>query len=144
VQVKLLTETIAKTMVEPRRLCFSLPSVDLRKRAVGGVVSVTVVSADNIGKRTTNEVGNHRSSSGKSMSGIADNTLSHTLVEVEVGSLMRKTSTSKGPNPTWNSTFNMVLHGESGVVKFLLYELDSDGVKFNYLSSCEIKVFLFR
>ena len=27
-----------------------------------------------------------------------------------------------------------VLHGETGVVKFLLYELDSDGVKFNYSS----------
>ncbi|KAK3160239.1 hypothetical protein QOZ80_1BG0056990 [Eleusine coracana subsp. coracana] len=139
--VKLLTETIVKTMVEPRRLCFSLPSVDLRKRAVGGVLSVTVVSASNIGRSSnTNEVGNHRSSSGRTMSGIADSTVSQTLVEVEIGSLMRKTNTSKGPNPTWNSTFNMVLHGETGVVKFLLYELDSDGVKFNYLSSCEIKV----
>ncbi|KAG2587215.1 hypothetical protein PVAP13_5NG125900 [Panicum virgatum] len=38
------------------------------------------------------------------------------------------------------STFNMVLHGETGIVKFLLYVLDSGGVKFNYLTSCEIKV----
>ncbi|GJN37587.1 hypothetical protein PR202_gb26560 [Eleusine coracana subsp. coracana] len=107
--VKLLTETIVKTMVEPRRLCFSLPSVDLRKRAVGGVLSVTVVSASNIGRSSnTNEVGNHRSSSGRTMSGIADSTVSQTLVEVEIGSLMRKTNTSKGPNPTWNSTFNML------------------------------------
>ncbi|KAL6626670.1 hypothetical protein ACP70R_030396 [Stipagrostis hirtigluma subsp. patula] len=139
--VKLLTETIAKTMVEPRRLCFSLPSVDLRKRAVGGVLSVTVVSASNLGGRSTaNELGNRQSSSGGIMSGIADSKISQTFVEVEVGNLMRKTSTSKGPNPTWNSTFNMVLHGETGVVKFLLYELDSGGVKFNYLTSCEIKV----
>jgi hypothetical protein len=118
VQVKLLTETIVKTIVEPRRLCFSLTSVYLRKRAIGGVVLVTVVSASSIGKRTANEVGNHRSSSGKTMSGIASNTVSQTLVEVEVGSLMRKTSTSKGPNPTWNSTFNMVLHGETGASSF--------------------------
>jgi hypothetical protein len=77
VQVKLLTETIVKTIVEPRRLCFSLPSVYLRKRAIGGVVLVTVVSASSIGKRTANEVGNHRSSSGKTMSGIASNTVTN-------------------------------------------------------------------
>ncbi|CAO2185477.1 unnamed protein product [Urochloa humidicola] len=134
--VKLLTETIGKTMVEPRRLCFSLPAVDLRKQAVGGVLSVTVVSASNLCKNTANR----QSSNGGTVSGIAENKLSHTFVEVEVGNLMRKTSTSRGLNPTWNSTFNMVLHGETGIVKFLLYELDSGGVKFNYLTSCEIKV----
>ncbi|CAO2174462.1 unnamed protein product [Urochloa humidicola] len=134
--VKLLTETIGKTMVEPRRLCFSLPAVDLRKQAVGGVLSVTVVSASNLCKNTANR----QSSNGGTMSGIAENKLSYTFVEVEVGNLMRKTSTSKGLNPTWNTTFNMVLHGETGIVKFLLYELDSGGVKFNYLTSCEIKV----
>ncbi|KAM0880166.1 hypothetical protein ACQ4PT_033790 [Festuca glaucescens] len=139
--VKLLTETIAKTMVEPRRLCFSLPPVDLKKQAVGGVLSVTVVSASNLGKKgASNELGNQQSLSGSTASGIADNRVVHAFVEVEVGNLMRKTDTSEGPNPTWNSTFNMVLHGETGVVKFLLYELDSGGVKFNYLTSCEIKV----
>ncbi|KAJ1282797.1 hypothetical protein BS78_03G079300 [Paspalum vaginatum] len=138
--VKLLTETLGKTMVEPRRLCFSLPPVDLKKRAVGGVLSVTVISASNLCKSTANEMGNHQSSNGGAMSGIADSKVPQTFVEVEVGSLMRKTSTSKGNNPTWNSTFNMVLHGETGVVKFLLYELDSGGVKFNYVTSCEIKV----
>lgn len=140
-QVKLLTETIVKTMVEPRRLCFSLPSVDLKKRAIGGVLSVTVVSASNLVRRgTTNELGNHQSSIGGTASGIADNKVGQTFIEVEVGNLMRKTSTSIGPNPTWNSTFNMVLHGETGVIKFILYELDSGGVKFNYLTSCEAKV----
>ncbi|XP_051222670.1 uncharacterized protein [Lolium perenne] len=139
--VKLLTETIAKTMVEPRRLCFSLPPVDLKKQAVGGVLSVTVVSASNLGKKgTANELGNRQNSSGSTTSGTADNKVVHAFVEVEVGNLMRKTGKSEGPNPTWNSTFNMVLHGETGVVKFLLYELDSGGVNFNYLTSCEIKV----
>jgi Ca2+-dependent lipid-binding protein len=114
-----------------------LPAVDLRKQAIGGVLSVTVVSASNLCKNT----GNRQSSNGGTMSGTADNKVSQTFVEVEVGNLMRKTSTSEGLNPTWNSTFNMVLHGETGIVKFLLYELDSGGVKFNYLTSCEIKVF---
>lgn len=138
--VKLLTETLGKTMVEPRRLCFSLPSVDLRKRAVGGVLSVTVISASNLCMSTATEIGNHQSSNGGTMSGIADSKAPQTFVEVEVGNLTRKTNTSKGLNPTWNSTFNMVLHGETGIVKFLLYGLDSGGVKFNYLTSCEIKV----
>jgi Ca2+-dependent lipid-binding protein len=118
-----------------------LPSVDLRKRAVGGVLSVTVVSASNLCKSTAKDIGSRQSSNGGAMYGIADNKVSQTFVEVEVGNLMRKTSTSKGLNPTWNSTFNMVLHGETGIVKFLLYELDSGGVKFNYVTSCEIKVF---
>uniref|UniRef100_A0A453DTA5 C2 domain-containing protein n=2 Tax=Aegilops tauschii subsp. strangulata TaxID=200361 RepID=A0A453DTA5_AEGTS len=139
--VKLLTETIAKTMVEPRRLCFSLPPVDLKKQAVGGVLSVTVVSASNLGRKSrTIELGNNQSSSGNTTPGIPLNRRAHTFIEVEVGTLTRKTTTCEGPNPTWNSTFNMVLHGETGVVKFLLYELDSDGVKYNYLTSCEIKV----
>ncbi|XP_044974425.1 extended synaptotagmin-1 [Hordeum vulgare subsp. vulgare] len=139
--VKLLTETIAKTMVEPRRLCFSLPPVDLKKQAVGGVLSVTVVSASNLGRKSrTNELANHQSSSGNTTPGTPLNRKAHTFIEVEVGTLTRKTTTCEGPNPTWNSTFNMVLHGETGFVKFLLYELDSDGVKYNYLTSCEIKV----
>ncbi|KQK02519.1 extended synaptotagmin-1 [Brachypodium distachyon] len=139
--VKLLTETIGKTMVEPRRLCFSLPPVDLKKQAVGGVLSVTVVSASNLRRKgTTNELGKRQSSSGSNACLIFDNKVAHAFIEVEVGNLMRKTNTCEGPNPTWNSTFNMVLHGETGVVKFNLYELDSGGVKFNYLTSCEIKV----
>uniref|UniRef100_A0A453DT98 SMP-LTD domain-containing protein n=1 Tax=Aegilops tauschii subsp. strangulata TaxID=200361 RepID=A0A453DT98_AEGTS len=110
--VKLLTETIAKTMVEPRRLCFSLPPVDLKKQAVGGVLSVTVVSASNLGRKSrTIELGNNQSSSGNTTPGIPLNRRAHTFIEVEVGTLTRKTTTCEGPNPTWNSTFNMVLHG---------------------------------
>jgi hypothetical protein len=55
-----------------------------------------------------------------------------------VGSLTRKTSTYEGPNPTWNSKFNILLHGETGAVKLLLYELDFGGVKLDYLASGKI------
>lgn len=37
-------------MVEPRRRCFSLPAVDLKKKAVGGIFSVTIVSARDLAK----------------------------------------------------------------------------------------------
>ncbi|KAJ1684909.1 hypothetical protein LUZ63_016299 [Rhynchospora breviuscula] len=130
--VKLLSETIAKLMVEPRRLCFTLPPVNLRKKPVSGTVSVTIKAATNLRSNNTRSNGNEsplRSSSGTHL---------QTVVEVEIGELMRKTSTREGPDPTWNSTFNMVLHGESGSIKFTLYQLDSAGVKFNYLTCCDI------
>lgn len=116
-------------MVEPRRLCFTLPPLNLRKKAVGGRVSVTVISAANL--RSNGDGSPLRSSSVTPL---------QTVVEVEIGELMRKTSMCEGSNPTWDSTFNMVLHGESGSIKFTLYELDSSGVRFNYLTSCDIMV----
>ena len=44
-QVKLFTNTLDKTMVEPRHQCYSLPSINLRKKAVGGILFVTIISA---------------------------------------------------------------------------------------------------
>ncbi|KAI5381467.1 hypothetical protein KIW84_UN0703 [Lathyrus oleraceus] len=45
---KLFTDTLVKTMVEPRRRCFTLPAVDLRKKAVGGIIYVRVISANKL------------------------------------------------------------------------------------------------
>ncbi|KAJ3694418.1 hypothetical protein LUZ60_009898 [Juncus effusus] len=123
--VKLLQETISKTMVEPRRLCFSLPHIDLHKKATGGILSISVHSASNL-------TGSSNGSNGS--------TRLNTVVEVEIGDLMRKTGMSEGLNPVWDCNFNMVVHGETGLIKFNLYELDSSGVKFNYLTGCEIKM----
>ncbi|KAG0495488.1 hypothetical protein HPP92_000179 [Vanilla planifolia] len=106
--VKIFMETLAKTMVEPRRACFSLPAIDHRKKAVGGVLSVSVVSASNV----------------------------H---ELELGDLTRKTNTALGSNPRWNAAFNMIMHGDTGILRFHLYESDPTSVKLNYLTSCEIK-----
>ncbi|CAL9059145.1 uncharacterized protein LOC135651753 isoform X1 [Musa acuminata AAA Group] len=141
--VKLFTETIAKIMVEPRRHCYSLPPVDLRKKATGGLLSVTVVSASNLGRNNLKS-----STSGTRQSTIVSSHLSgnlgkkalKTFVEVEVGDLTRRTSVSEGLNPRWDATFNMILHGETGILKFHLYEWDQSGVRLNYLTSCEIKM----
>ncbi|GLJ21630.1 hypothetical protein SUGI_0402560 [Cryptomeria japonica] len=46
-------KTLTRTMVEPRRECLSLSAVNSKKRAVGGILSVTVVSASNIFKLNT-------------------------------------------------------------------------------------------
>ncbi|GLJ18141.1 hypothetical protein SUGI_0320480 [Cryptomeria japonica] len=50
---KFFIKTLTRTMVEPRRRCLSLPAVNLKKRVVGGILSVTVVSASNIFKLNT-------------------------------------------------------------------------------------------
>ncbi|XP_072999935.1 uncharacterized protein [Typha latifolia] len=141
--VKLFTETIVKTMVEPRRQCFSLPPVDLRKRAVGGVLSVTVVSASNVGRNSlkSDNSGSHTSSTvGHQSSGIFGSKVLRTFIEVGIDNLTRKTSISENSDRRWDSTLNMVLHGDSGILKFHLYEWDPSSVKHNYLTSCEIKM----
>ncbi|KAL0906439.1 hypothetical protein M5K25_024934 [Dendrobium thyrsiflorum] len=141
--VRILTETLAKMMVEPRRACFSLPSTDLRKKAVGGLISVTVVSASNLNlnsvKRNIEE--SPESSLVSSQCSVSlGNQIEQTFIEVELGNLSRKTNFSRSSNPTWNSVFNLVMHGDTGIIRFHLCEGGPSSVKLNYLSSCEIKM----
>ncbi|KAM0035457.1 putative C2 domain-containing protein [Helianthus debilis subsp. tardiflorus] len=131
-------------MVEPRRRCLYLPVVDLRKKAVGGVIHVTVVTAGSLSRNSFK--GRPRISDDGSVVIAADNhndTMGkdfHTFVEVELEDLTRRTLEVAGPNPTWDSTFNMVFHDDAGVLKFNLYECCSDSLNYDYLASCEIKV----
>ncbi|CAI0380852.1 unnamed protein product [Linum tenue] len=136
--VKLCSDTLDKTMVEPRRRCFSLPAVDLRKKVVGGIVHVTVVSASKLSKSSF-KGSPTRKQQQSSEDGVDDNDL-QTFVEVELGQLTRKTNARPGSSPKWNSTFNMVLHEETGILRFNLCNCNPDSVKYDYLSSCEIKV----
>ena len=129
-------------MVEPRRRCFSLPAVDLQKKAVGGIIYVTVVSASKLFRS------NLRGSPSRRQENTSDITLEdnfadrdlQTFIEVELEELTRRTSKKSGSSPQWNSTFNMVLHEEVGSLKFHLYECTPNNVKYDYLASCEIKV----
>ncbi|KAJ9174040.1 hypothetical protein P3X46_017112 [Hevea brasiliensis] len=139
--VKILTETLVKTMVEPRRRCYSLPAVDLRKKAVGGVIHVTVVSASKISKSSLR--GSRRQqnySAHGSLEEHFDDKDLQTFVEVELEQLTRRTDVRSGSNPTWDSTFNMVLHEETGILRFHLYNCNPNSVKLDYLASCEIKM----
>ncbi|OVA04981.1 C2 calcium-dependent membrane targeting [Macleaya cordata] len=141
--VKLFTDTLVKTMVEPRRRCYSLPPVDLNKKAVGGIISVTVVSAST---RAMDRL--KGSSSGRQESSIRNGTLEgnpgggvlQTFVEVELGELTRKTNASLGSSPRWDATFNMVLHEDNGILKFNLYEWVPNNLKHDYITSSELKV----
>ncbi|XP_065860725.1 uncharacterized protein [Euphorbia lathyris] len=141
--VKILTDTIVKTMVEPRRRCFSLPAVELRKKAVGGVIHVTVISACKLSR------GSFKGSPSRRQQSLSDKDSSEeqlddkelqTFVEVELEQLTRKTDTRQGSSPRWNSIFNMVLHEDTGTLRFNLYNCTPGSVKFDYLASCEIKV----
>ncbi|XP_075522866.1 synaptotagmin-2-like isoform X1 [Primulina tabacum] len=140
--VKIATDTLNKKMVEPRRQCLALPAVDLQKKAVGGVLYVTVVSASKL--RLSDSRG---SPSAKQTGSLTDtfedgssNTEIRTILEVELEELTRKTKMSMGSNPKWGSTFNLILHDNAGTVKFNLYECIPGSVKYDYLSSCEIKM----
>ncbi|KAH1235998.1 Synaptotagmin-4 [Glycine soja] len=140
---KLFTDTLAKTMVEPRRRCFSLPVVDLRKTAVGGIIYVSVISANKLSRSCFKSSPSLRQQNstinGYSENNLDDNDL-QTFVEVEVEELTRRTGLSHGSNPMWDTTFNMVLHDNTGIVRFNLYECPSSGVKCDHLASCEIKM----
>ncbi|KDP20126.1 hypothetical protein JCGZ_05895 [Jatropha curcas] len=141
--VKILTDTLVKTMVEPRRRCLSLPAVDLRKKAVGGVIHVTVISASNLSRSAFRGSPSRRQqncSINGSLEEYFDDRDLQTFVEVELEQLTRRTNVRSGSGPRWDSTFNMVLHEETGILRFHLYNSSPSSVKFDYLASCEIKV----
>ena len=129
-------------MVEPRRRCLSLPAVDLRKKAVGGILYVTVISASRLFRsslRGSPSRKQENSPDRSSEENFVDQDL-QTFVEVELGELTRRTNARSGSCPRWDSTFNMVLHEETGIARFHLYECTPGNVKYDYLASCEIKV----
>lgn len=144
-QEKLIKDTLIRTMVEPRRRCFSLPAVDLKKHAVGGVVNVMVVSAKNLCKAPVQAVS--RSSSGEKRSpnnnsGSQGGRVLSTFVEMTLEDLTRKTSlcSTGGSAPTWTDNFDMVLHEDTGTIHLNVYEQGTNNMKFDFLGSCEIKV----
>ena len=143
-QVKLLTDIIVKTMVEPRRRCLSLPAVDLGKKAVSGTLYVTVISASKLSRNYSRGTSSRKPLSTYMNSppeeNLTDEEELQTFVEVELEELSRKTTLRSGSNPVWNSTFNMILHEDTGTLRFNLYESNPSHVKYDYLASCEVKV----
>ncbi|TYI53205.1 hypothetical protein E1A91_D12G302700v1 [Gossypium mustelinum] len=140
--VKLLTDTLAKTMVEPRRQCFSLSAVDLRKKAVGGIVYVTVISGNKLSRSSLKGSPSRRQPS-SGVDGLrehSDDKDLQTFVEVELGELTRRTNVRPGSSPQWDSTFNMILHDNTGIVRFHLFEHTPGRMMCDYLASCEIKM----
>lgn len=131
-QEKLFADTLVKTMVEPRRRCFTLPAVDLRKKAVGGVIYIRVVSANKL-SRSSFKAPRY------SEDNFDDKDL-QTFVEVEIEELTRRTDVRLGSTPRWDAPFNMVLHDNTGTLRFNLYESRPNSVKCDYLASCEVKV----
>ncbi|XP_073047805.1 uncharacterized protein [Primulina eburnea] len=140
--VKITTDTLNKRMVEPRRQCLALPAEDLQKKAVAGVLYVTVVSASKLCRinSRSSPFRKQKDSSTDTCEDGSSNTEFRTILEVELEELTRKTNMSMGSNPKWGSTFNLILHDNAGTVKFNLYECTPGSVKYDYLSSCEIKM----
>ncbi|KAH9621329.1 hypothetical protein KSS87_004863 [Heliosperma pusillum] len=140
--VKLFTDTIVKTMVEPRRRCIPLSAVQLGKMAVGGILYVTVVSANQI-SRTGVKGSPSKRQAGSNSNHVTEEHLAKdlkTFVEVELEDLTRRTEARPGSSPRWDSTFNMVLHDNAGLLRFHLYESSPGNVKFDHLATCEVKI----
>lgn len=138
---KLFTDTLVKTMVEPRRRCFTLPAVDLRKKAVGGIIYVRVISANKLSSSSFKASRRQQSgSTNGSSEDVSDDKDLHTFVEVEIEELTRRTDVRLGSTPRWDAPFNMVLHDNTGTLRFNLYECIPNNVKCDYLGSCEIKL----
>lgn len=141
--VKLVSDTISKRMVAPRRNCLALPAVDLYKKAVGGVLYVTVISASKLSRNNLKGSPPKRQQS-SATNGYKEDHLDdkdlRTFVEVELEELTRKTNERRGSSPRWDSTFNMVLHDNSGIVRFNLYECTPGSVKYDFLASSEVKI----
>ncbi|CAK9876092.1 unnamed protein product [Sphagnum jensenii] len=133
----LLIDTLNHTMVEPRRRCYPLPSVDLKKKAVGGILSVTVVSAQNL-LREQSELGRDNNNSNGSLGRKSQGK----FVEIACEDLMRKTRMQGGGlSPVWDETIEMVLHDNTGTVHFNVYEQGpNNNVKFDFIGSCEVKI----
>ncbi|GKV39430.1 hypothetical protein SLEP1_g47195 [Rubroshorea leprosula] len=140
--VKILTDTIVKTMVEPRRRCLSLPPVNLWKKAIGGILYVKVISASKLSRSSLRGSLSRKqqTSSVHGFQDMVDDKDLQTFIEVELEELTRRTEVRSGSCPRWDSTFNMVLHENTGIVRFHLYERTPSGVKYDYLASCEIKI----
>lgn len=140
---RLINETLVKTLVEPRRRCYSLPAVDLRKKAVGGIVYVKVISASKLSRSSLRGSPSRRQqnySADSSLEEHYDDKDLTTFVEIELEELTRRTDARPGSDPRWDSMFNMVLHEEIGTVRFNLYECIPGHVKYDYLTSCEVKM----
>lgn len=140
--VKLLNDTLVKTMVEPRRRCLALPAVQLGKKAVGGILYVTVLAASQI-SRNGMKVSPSRKQHSSPVNHVSEEHLFKdlkTFVEVELEDLTRRTDAKPGTSPRWDSRFNMVLHDNAGIIKFNLYECSPESVKVDHLATCEIKI----
>ncbi|KAK6158067.1 hypothetical protein DH2020_005381 [Rehmannia glutinosa] len=130
--VKLATDTLNKRMVEPRRQCLALPAEDLQKKAVGGVLYVTVLSANKL-SGCNSSVDTHPEDRLESKD-------LQTFLEIELEELTRRTDVRAGSCPKWDTTFNLILHDNAGILRFNLYKRTPGSVKYDYLTSCEIKM----
>ncbi|KAJ0106114.1 hypothetical protein Patl1_19137 [Pistacia atlantica] len=116
--------------------------VDLRKKAVGGIIYVKVVSASKLFRSSLRGSPSRRQTSpvARSLEERNDDKDLQTFVEIELEELTRRTNVRPGSDPRWDSTFNMVLHEETGILRFHLYQFTPYSVQYGYLASCEVKV----
>lgn len=141
---RLFSETLNRTMVEPRRKCIPLPAVSLKKHVTGGIISVTVSSGEKLdllaSLRGLSDKRPFTNGNGSTSSSFHSKHMS-TFVEVTLGGLTRKTQVSQHYGSTrWDDIFNMILHESSDTIHFNVYQQGPSNVKYDFLGSCELRV----
>lgn len=131
-----------KRMVEPRRQCLALPHEDLHKKAVGGILYVTVLSARKLSGRSLKGCISTKQTNSSIQEDLVEDKELQTFVEIELEELTRRTEVRTGSSPNWDSMFNLILHENTGILRLHLYQRTPGNIKYDYLSSCEIKVIL--
>lgn len=131
-----------KRMVEPRRQCLALPPEDLHKKAVGGILYVTVLSATNLSGHSLKGCASTKQTNTSTQEDPVEGKELQTFVEIELEELTRRTEVRNGSSPNWDSTFNLILHENTGILRLHLYQRTPGSIKYDYLSSCEIKVLM--
>eukprot|EP00250_Pteridium_aquilinum_P006892 c16719_g1_i2 orf=702-3128(-) len=141
---RIMLAILAKTMVEPQRRCFSFPAVNLQKHVSGAIISVTIVSGNNLGANRSSSNKLYKSSSSsrnKDDIYVIENN-KRKFVEVRLDNVTRKTKgcQSGGLSPIWDETFDLILDGSTGSIYVTVFEQSSDHVKLCCLGRCKVKV----
>lgn len=138
---RIMLSMLVKYMVEPQRSCFSFPIDNLEKHASSAILSVTVVSGENL--RANNCILKHSSSfisdKEERIMKVDDK---NRFVEVKVGKVTRRTPCSKKGDlsPSWDETFDMILDGSTGSIYFKVLEQNSGHLEPLFIGHCIVKV----
>lgn len=141
---RIMSAILVKTMVEPHRSCFSFPAVNLHKHVSGAIISVTIVSGNNLSATRSSSNGLYKSlSSSKNKEGIdVIEKDTKRFVEVRLGNVARKTRSCMrgGSSSRWDETFDLILDGSTGSIYMKVFEQSSGHSEMFSLGRCKLKV----
>eukprot|EP00898_Chlorokybus_atmophyticus_P005417 jgi/Chlat1/5877/Chrsp4S06388 len=113
---RLLADTIASKMVEPKRKCIGLELVDLGKQAIGGSLDMIVKDATGLAPHLPG---------------------SEVFAEMTCYGVTRKTTMRPNSQAAWNETFGFELKDDDGLVNVRVSGRDASG-RIELLGTCDV------